>query len=171
MKRSQRRKGEGGWWMWGGAALPLRSKSTTLILTQHGILIAFTRSSRAARSPDDGWCELTGRWTSWAEGKLGAARYRASTPSSLVTVCVFPCLLDVCAPAWVSTDVRGRERGERGRWRPTRRKGSAKMMFDMRGEARSRGTCSVRQQVARRISQSPQTSISTLDCASSSRYF
>lgn len=68
---------------------PLRSKSTTLILTQHGILIAFTRSSRAARSPDDGWCELTGRWTSWAEGKLGAARYRASTPSSLVTVCVF----------------------------------------------------------------------------------
>lgn len=36
----------------------------TWILTQWGILIAFTSSSGAARSPDDGWCVLTGRWTS-----------------------------------------------------------------------------------------------------------
>lgn len=35
----------------------------TWILTQWGILIAFTSSSGAARSPDDGWCVLTGRWT------------------------------------------------------------------------------------------------------------
>lgn len=36
----------------------------TWILTQWGFLIAFTSSSGAARSPDDGWCVLTGRWTS-----------------------------------------------------------------------------------------------------------
>lgn len=55
-----------------GPIAPRQSK--TLILTQQDILIAFTSSSRAARSPDYAWCELTGRWTSWAERRPGSCR-------------------------------------------------------------------------------------------------
>lgn len=60
-----------GSWKWGCAALPHR---TTQILTQWGILIAFTSSSGAAWSPDNGWCVLTGRWTS----RVVAGHVRAS---------------------------------------------------------------------------------------------
>lgn len=170
MKRSQRRKGEGGWWMWGGAGFPPVAKyNTDLNSARHLNCIHWQLQS----------CSVPRWWLMWADWKMNflgrgeAGCCLISCIYSLLShngVC-FSCLWTLCAHAWLSTDVRGRERGERGRWRPARRKGSAKMMFDMRGEARSRGTCSVRQQVARRISQSPQTSISTLDRASSSRYF
>ncbi len=85
-----------------------------------------------------------------------AADYIYLSPS-LIVVCA--CVSSLCAflhviacvHMYVSTDVCTCVCVRKKRMGPVKAsevEGSVKMMFDMRKEARSRGTCSVRQQVA-----------------------